>query len=139
MMAQSIRILILEDNPADAELVQFELAEAGIAFTPKVVTTKKDYVHELHEFSPDLILSDYDLPQYTGALALVAAKTLCPQVPFILVTGSDAADNGLCREMLANGAGECVLKDHLEQLAPAIQKVLMQNNGCAVTAGKRES
>ena len=57
-MTESIRILILEDNPADAELVQFELAEAGIAFTPKVVTTKKDYVHELQEFSPDLILSD---------------------------------------------------------------------------------
>jgi len=52
------------------------------------------------------------------------AKKLCPEVPFILVTGALSGDNRLCREILANGAKEYVLKDQLEQLAPAIRKAL---------------
>ena len=62
-MAESLRILILEDNPADAELVQFELQESGLIFDSKLAMTEKDFVRELHDFPPDLILSDYDLPQ----------------------------------------------------------------------------
>jgi CheY-like chemotaxis protein len=81
-MAESLRILILEDNPADAELAQFELQEAGFVFTWKVVVTEKEYIQALQKF-PDLILSDYDLPKYTGALALVEAKKRCPATPFM--------------------------------------------------------
>ena len=79
-MAESLRILILEDNPTDAELVQFELKEAGLVFTAKVVKTEEDFVHELQAFSPDLILSDYDLPEYNGALALAEASKRCPRM-----------------------------------------------------------
>jgi len=70
----SLRILILEDKPADAELVQFELREADLDFTAKVVMTKNDFIHELQAFSPDIILSDYDLSGYNGALALAEVK-----------------------------------------------------------------
>ena len=101
-MAESLRILILEDNPVDAELIQFELQEAGFIFTSKVVMTKKDFVHELQEFSPDLILSDYDLPQYNGALALAEAMIRCPDTPFILVTGAVSEDRAI--EILTQGA-----------------------------------
>jgi len=82
--------------------------------------TEEDYIRALQEFSPDLILSDYDLPRYTGALALVAAKKLCPEVPFILVTGAISSSDGMCKEVLTRGARECILKDHLERLAPAV-------------------
>ena len=51
-MTESLRILILEDNPADAELIKFELQEAKLHFTAKVVMTKEDFVRELHDFSP---------------------------------------------------------------------------------------
>ena len=73
-MADSLRIFILEDNPADAELVQFELQEAGLAFTSKVVMTEEDFVRELQEFSLDLILSDYDLPKYNGDRADIGGR-----------------------------------------------------------------
>lgn len=138
-MDKNIRILILEDRVSDAELIEFELREAGIAFTSKRTETEKDFVRALQEYSPDLILSDYDLPQYTGALALVAAKRLSPEVPFILVTGAIDEKNGLCRAILAQGARECVLKNHLEELAPAVRKVLSRNSGNGDVAGKRES
>jgi CheY-like chemotaxis protein len=73
--AEALQINILEDNPTDAKLIQFELQEGGLAFTAKVVMTEKDYLQNLQEYSPDLILSDYDLPKYTGALALAEDKT----------------------------------------------------------------
>jgi len=120
----TIRILILEDTDTDADLMEFELQEAGILFTSKRAKTEKDYLLALREGSPDLILSDYNLPQYTGTLALAEAKKLRPEVPFILVTGAVGDGDGLCAEILVQGATECVLKDHLERLAPAVRKAL---------------
>ena len=138
-MDKIFRILVLEDRTSDADLIEFALEEAGIAFTSQRVVKERDYVRALQEFSPDLILSDYDLPQYTGTLALAAARRLCPDVPFILVTGALYEDDGLCSEILAQGARDCVLKNHLERLAPAVLKVLNANNGSGNAAGSRES
>ena len=87
-MDRELRILILEDNPADAEIIQFEIQEAEIVFTAKVVTDEADFIRGLQDFAPDIILSDYDLPRYNGAAALVEAKKRRPDVPFILVTGA---------------------------------------------------
>ena len=124
-MTESLHILILEDNLADAELVQFELQEAGLVFTAKVVMTRNDFVHELQTFSPDLILSDYDLPNYNGALALAEAKKRCPDVPFVLVTGAVGEDRAI--EILTKGAKDYVLKSRLEQrLVPAIRRALAE-------------
>ncbi|MDQ5988654.1 MAG: Adaptive-response sensory-kinase SasA [Syntrophus sp. SKADARSKE-3] len=122
-MEKCLRILILEDNPDDAELVQFELEEAGLIFTPKVVVAEEDFIRELQEFSPDLILSDYDLPHYTGALALAEARRRCPDTPFILVTGAVTEDRAI--EILTQGAKDYVLKTRLSQrLVPAVKRAL---------------
>ena len=137
-MDKEIRILILEDRVSDADLIEFELQEAGISFTSRRTVKEQDYIRALQEFSPDLILADYDLPQYTGSLALGAAKKLCPEIPFILVTGAVAENNGLCSEILAQGARECILKNHLDRLAPSIRKVLGMHNGNGNAVGKRE-
>lgn len=124
-MVESLRILILEDNPADAELVQFELAEAGIIFTPKVVMTADAFLQAIHDFSPDLILSDYDLPMYSGALALAEARKRCPDSPFILVTGAVSEDRAI--EILTQGAKDYVLKNRLQQrLVPAVRRALAE-------------
>ena len=124
-MAESLHILILEDNPADAELIQFELQEAGLSFTAKVVMTEHDFLRELHEFHPDLILSDYDLSQYNGALALGETKRSCPDIPFILVTGAISEDHTI--EIFTQGAKDYVLKARLQQrLVPAIRRVLAE-------------
>lgn len=122
MNKKIIRVLILEDNPIDAELIQFELEEANIDFIAKVVSTKNDFIHELQKFYPDVILSDYDLPQYNGALALTEAKRSCPDVPFILVTGATSDDRAV--DILTGGAKDYIMKSRLNRLVPALFKAL---------------
>jgi CheY-like chemotaxis protein len=125
MMFKSIHILILEDNPTDAELIQFELQEAGISFTAKVLMNEKEYVNELKKLPPDLILSDYDLPTYNGLLALAEAKKRCPDIPFILVSGAVVEDYAI--EILTQGAKDYVPKTQLQQkLAPAVRRALAE-------------
>jgi len=121
---KAIRVIILEDNPNDADLIQFELEDAGIVFTAAVVMDKKDYLHALENDSPDIILSDYDLPTYTGALALAEAKQKCPDVPFILVTGAVREERAI--EILTSGAKDYVMKTGLHRLAPAIKRALAE-------------
>lgn len=124
-MIKPLRVLILEDNPADAELMQFELEEAGLAFTSKVVMTEEDFAQAIQEFSPDLILSDYDLPKYNGTLALTEVKRRCPETPFILVTGAVSEDRAI--EILTQGAKDYVLKSRLQQrLVPAVKRALAE-------------
>jgi DNA-binding NtrC family response regulator len=125
-MNTAAHILILEDMVTDKTLLEFELQEAGIAFIPKWVRTEKEYVQALQDFSPDLILSDFDLPQYNGALALFEAKKRCPEVPFILVTGvlRREEDGELVKEFTSRGASDYVSKDHLDRLAPTVKKAL---------------
>ncbi len=124
-MDKPLSILILEDSPADAELVLFELENAGLSFSAKVVKTEKEFVAAIGESCPDIILSDYDLPRYTGALALAQAKQQCPDVPFILVTGAVGEDRAI--EILTQGAKDYVLKSRLElRLVPAVKRALAE-------------
>ena len=122
-MLKSLRILILEDNPVDVELVQNELRRAGLVFTAKVVVTGKEFVRELQESSHDIILSDYDLPQYSGAIALFEALERCPNTPFILVT---SAPEDHAMEIMNFGAKDYVMKSRLQQLVPAIRRALVR-------------
>jgi signal transduction histidine kinase/DNA-binding response OmpR family regulator len=124
-MADPLRILILEDSATDAELVQFELEQAGLVFTPKVVAVREDYIQALQSFSPGLILSDYDLPGYNGALALAEAAGTCPDAPFILVSGVVSEDRAV--DILTQGAKDYVLKSRLQQrLVPAVRRALAE-------------
>ncbi|MDP1991470.1 MAG: diguanylate cyclase [Syntrophales bacterium] len=123
-MEKQIRILILEDTAADAEMMEEELREAGIAFLPKRVAAKQEYLHELDNFSPDLILSDYNLPQYDGASTLLAAKALSPDVPFILVTGALGEERAI--DIFTHGANDYVMKGQLQRLVPAVQRALAE-------------
>lgn len=125
MTNQSLRILILEDSATDAELIQFELREARIDFTSRIVKSENDFIRELQKYCPDLILSDYDLPAYNGALALAEAMNRCPDTPFILITGAVGEDRAI--EILTQGAKDYVLKSRLEQrLVPAVLRALAE-------------
>ena len=123
-MDKVIRILILEDRTIDAELMEYELMDAGFVFTSRRAMNEKSFLRGLEEFSPDLILSDYDLPQYTGALALAEARARFPGIPFILVTGALDEDPEKVGAILARGASDYVLKDRIEELAPAVNSAL---------------
>ena len=88
MMNHTLRILILEDLPTDAELMVSELQQANLTFTSLRVETEEAFSQALQEFSPDMVLSDYSLPQYNAMEALKLVQQQCPHIPLIVVTGA---------------------------------------------------
>jgi DNA-binding NarL/FixJ family response regulator len=123
-MNRDLRILILEDVPTDAELIQFELREAGTTFSPRVVKDKKAYLAAIDEFSPEIILSDYSLPSFDGLSALKLAGEKCPDVPFVFVSGALGEETAI--ELLKQGATDYVLKSRLSRLGPAVVRALQE-------------
>jgi CheY-like chemotaxis protein len=121
-LSEALRILILEDQPADAELVTRELRKAGFEFTAKNVTSEKQFLAELRNAAPELILADYSLPGYDGLSALAAAQKQCPETPFIFVSGTLGEEKAI--ETLRHGATDYVLKDRLAPAAAAGAEVL---------------
>lgn len=123
-MDEPLRILILEDNPADAELIQYELREAGLVFTAHVVMAEEAYLSALRESPPDLILSDYNLHRYSGRAALAEARTTSPEIPFIFVTGAITEVQAI--DTLTSGARDFVMKSRLQKLVPAVTRALAE-------------
>lgn len=123
-MGKKLNILILEDVDTDAELVERELSKADIQFSSKRVETKEDFLKELKDLAPDLILSDYTLPSIDGVSALKIAQEKCPDVPFIFVTGSLGEERAI--EALKSGATDYVLKERLLRLAPVVRRALRE-------------
>jgi len=119
-----IQILHLEDDPADAELIQATLDTADLACRIKRVQTSTEFGDELNMGGYDLILADYRLPSYDGLSALDFAREQCPNTPFIFVSGTlgeDAAINALTK-----GAIDYVTKQKLSRLAPAVMRALRE-------------
>src|SRR5262245_19363332 len=116
-MAKELRILILEDEAAAADLLEWELRRSKIPFITHRVSTKEDYVRGLEEFLPDVILSDFTLPNFDGMDALGLARERVPHVPVVIVTGSINEETAV--ECMKAGAADYVLKDHLGRIGPA--------------------
>jgi len=115
-------ILFLEDVSEDFFLVTHQLSASGLAFEPKQVKTKEEFAKELRNEAPDLILSDHGLHNFDSFAALALAREKAPGVPFILVTGS--LDEAAAVRALKSGATDYVLKNHLEELGPAVRRAL---------------
>jgi len=116
-----MKILHLEDDPGDAELVRgiivAEWPQAEIVW----VATRFAYAGELHRSVFDVILSDFALPTFTGPEALELAKERAPDTPFIFLSGTIGEDRAM--EALRSGAADYVLKDRLKVLNAAILRV----------------
>src|SRR3989337_1860871 len=113
-----LKIILVEDQPMDAELVVAALERAGTAFSPiKLVTTEAQLIEELAH-SPDLILCDYSLPGFNamGALRVVKERKLL--IPFIIISGSIGEETAV--EAIKAGADDYLLKDRLGRLGTAI-------------------
>lgn len=121
-MDRELRVLMLEDTPTDAELEAHELRRAGIAFTSMRVETRDEFVRALEEFRPDIVLSDYKLPDFNGMAALEIVQRDHPDVPVVMVTGELSDIEAV--ELIHAGAKDYVLKDRLARLAPAVQRAL---------------
>ncbi len=130
-MEKPIKILHLEDDPVDAELVREMIASGDIAFTLSHVQTRKEFSESLKKGGFDLILSDYKLPMFDGISAMRMAEECCPDIPFIFVSGALGEEAAI--ETLTRGATDYVLKSKLTRLLPAVKRAMEEQKN------KRES
>nr|WP_243687160.1 response regulator [Methanobacterium formicicum] len=86
-MEEEIKVLILEDVPLDAELIERELRKEGFDFTSHRVEREEEYRSEVEKWNPHIILADHSLPQFDGVSALKIAHEQSPTTPFIFVSG----------------------------------------------------
>jgi two-component system, cell cycle sensor histidine kinase and response regulator CckA len=121
-MNEQIKILIVEDLIADAQLIERELRRANIPFTSRRVDTKEAFVSALRDFQPAIVLSDYNLPQFSGPEALRLLKEGRSPAPFVLVTGSLTEEVAV--SCMKDGAHDYILKTNLTRLPSAVQSAL---------------
>jgi len=125
-MLNPLRILILDDVESDAELIEQELLKENLTFLSKKVHNKDDFIKEIKNFTPDLVISDYRLTQFNGIEALKKVKQLSPHIPFLVVTGS--LDEESAVNCIKAGAWDYILKEHLARLGPAVKNALFSRN-----------
>jgi PAS domain S-box-containing protein len=118
----NLNILMLEDIPIDAEMIERELQNANIMYNARRVASKNKFLKELELFFPDLVLADYSLPQFSGLEALKIVREMKVRIPFILVTGMKNEE--IAVECLKEGADDYILKSSLRRLPGAIQNAL---------------
>jgi DNA-binding NarL/FixJ family response regulator len=121
-MSRTLRVLLLEDSAADGELIASELQRAGLQSVVKRTDSRDEFTRALREFSPDVVLSDHGLPQFSAAAALQLVQTIRPIAPLILVTGN--LDEQSMIATIRAGAESLVLKSNLRRLRPAIEAAI---------------
>jgi DNA-binding NtrC family response regulator len=119
---QPLRILSLEDDPNDAELIQELLQSEDIACELSRVDSQTAFLASLEQGNIDLILADYTLPAFDGLSALKLALRVRPEVPFIFVSGTLGEEVAI--EALKLGATDYVLKTRLSRLVPSVVRAL---------------
>src|SRR4051812_19782676 len=123
-MAQPIRVLMVEDNAADAELVLHALRRAGFDPEWRRVDTEADFLEQLRA-DPDIILSDHTMPQFDGVRALRLLRESGLEVPFISVSGTIGEDVAV--EAMRHGVTDYLLKNNLTRLGSAVGRALEQS------------
>ncbi|MBI2385146.1 MAG: response regulator, partial [Elusimicrobia bacterium] len=121
---ERLRILLLEDDPDDAELIRHALAETALGADVRWSRTREEFVKALDAYSPHLVLSDYTLIGFNGPAALALVREKTPDIPFILVSGTIGEE--LAVETLKSGATDCVMKNHLERLELVLNRALRE-------------
>jgi len=121
IMSKLLDVLILEDNPSDAELMLIELRRAGYAPDYQIVDNEKDFTACLKP-ELDLILSDYSLPQFTGLEALHLRNESGYDIPFIIVSGTIGEEVAV--ESIQQGADDYLMKDRMGRLGSAVASAI---------------
>lgn len=123
-MNSPLRILHLEDNPADALLVRDQLAQDGLVAEVCHVSCREEFVRALAAHPWDLVLADYRLPDFTGLLALKLVRENFPCLPFILMSGTIGEQAAI--ESLKAGATDYVLKQNRDRLPAAVRRAVAE-------------
>ncbi len=122
-MSQQIQVLIVEDNPADAELLVRELRRAQFDPQWQRVETEEDYLANLHP-DLDLILSDFEMPEFSGLRALELLNERGYKIPFIIVSGTIGEETAVTA--IKQGATDYLLKDRITRLGTVVNRALME-------------
>lgn len=129
-----MRVVCLDDDARDAELIHRELARTHAIAEWRAVSTPDQFMTALEPPYPDLILSDFRLRGFDGLDALALAKVTCPDVPFIIVSGVLGEETAA--DTIKLGATDYVLKDRLARLAPSVTRALAE---CSARAAQRRA
>jgi two-component system, cell cycle sensor histidine kinase and response regulator CckA len=119
-----LRLLHLEDDPLDAELITTTLTQGNIPCQSQLVYTRQAFVAALKEGRMDLILADYSIPGFDGMTALTLARQHCPDVPFLFVSATIGEE--LAIDAMHQGATDYVFKQRLGRLVPSVQRALRE-------------
>jgi diguanylate cyclase (GGDEF)-like protein len=123
-MSIPLKFVLVEDNIADQEILARHLAKAGIDCIIRRVETEPTFIAALKEMQPDLIISDFSLPQFAGSKALDIALAQAPATPFIYVSGTIGEEKAV--GALRRGATDYVLKSNLSRLPSAVERALRE-------------
>lgn len=121
-MAEPVRILLAEDRPTDAELAEREIRKTIPSCVFQVVDTRPEYLTALEAFQPDLIITDYRMPQFDGLTALKLALEHTPLTPVIILTGAINEETAVA--CMKAGAADYVIKEHIKRLGQAVLHAL---------------
>lgn len=119
-----LHVIVLEDNPVDAELIERALSRSDVVANFQRVITEREFAAAIGGDAPDLVLADYTLPEFDGLTALRLLRERHPDVPFIFVSGSLGEERAV--DALKSGATEYVLKDHLQHLPSIVKRALTE-------------
>ena len=123
-----LKILILEDEAREADLMISQLRKAGLDFTVERVDTRPDFTRALKVFIPDvLLLADCKLPDFNASEALAYVRHDHPEIPVVIVTGVSGAEAIV--EFLETGAKDYVLKSNLMRLPSAVDRAISVEQG----------
>ena len=123
-MDQKLKILILEDDPNDRDLLLYNLKKSGIDFVSEVVFTEEDFTSGLINFDPDIILSDFALPAFNGMDAFKIKQNLAVDIPFIIVSGTLGEERAV--ELIKSGVTDYVVKDRMFVLPSKITRAVRE-------------
>jgi two-component system, cell cycle sensor histidine kinase and response regulator CckA len=115
-----LRVLIVDDDPNDLDLCVRELKKSGLAFESITASTREEFVDHLSKSPVDVVLSDFRMKGWTGMDALSIVKNTCPEVPFILLTGT--LGDELAVECIKLGATDYILKEQHARLPTALTR-----------------
>ena len=121
-MTKPVRVLMLEDNATDAELIRQELVRSGLATVSERVDSEQTFASALREFLPDIVLSDHSLGEFDAQSALSLLRSIRPTTPLILVTGFINSDTTVA--CIRAGAEDVITKANLSGLAASITKAV---------------
>jgi diguanylate cyclase (GGDEF)-like protein/PAS domain S-box-containing protein len=133
-MDTKLKLLLVEDLDADAELVAWHLGKGGLDCAIHRVQTESAFISALRDRQPDVILSDFSMPQFDGLRALEIAVAQTPETPFLFVSGTIGEERAI--DALRRGATDYVLKSNLTRLAAAVERALRE---AALKAAQRHS